>query len=44
MDDTLAYLNEQGIDAEVLQTERAIDRYNELAGSRAVGALIHSTC
>jgi hypothetical protein len=44
MDETLAYLSEQGIDVEMLQTERAIERYNELAGSRAVGALIHSTC
>ena len=44
MDETLAYLNDRGIEVEVLQTERAIERYNALAGTRPVGVLIHSTC
>jgi hypothetical protein len=44
MQTTLDYLNEQGVEVDVLQTERAIERYNDLAGSQPVGALIHSTC
>ena len=36
---------ERGITAHVLQTEEAVERYNELVEeARAVGALIHSTC
>lgn len=45
MPETLAYLEERGIEVHHLQTERAIEKYNELAASGArVGALIHSTC
>jgi hypothetical protein len=43
-DETLEYLDEQGVDAEVLETNEAVRRYNELADSEKVGALIHSTC
>lgn len=43
-DETLEWLDEQGVDAEVLETNEAVRRYNELAGDVAVGALIHSTC
>ena len=43
-DETLALLDERGVEAEVLQTERAVERYNELAESKPVGALFHSTC
>lgn len=42
--ETLELLKEREIVVEVLQTELAIKRYNELAGSQQVGALIHSTC
>lgn len=41
---TLELLEERGVAAEVLPTEAAVERYNELAGVRPVGALIHSTC
>lgn len=41
---TLQVLEARGVRAEVLQTERAVERYNELAGKGSVGALIHSTC
>lgn len=44
-DETLAWLEEQGVEAEVLESNAAVDRYNELAAKgEAVGALIHSTC
>jgi hypothetical protein len=44
-DETRAAIEEAGARAEVLQTERAVERYNELAGEgRAVGGLFHSTC
>jgi hypothetical protein len=42
--ETLAYLEDHGIAVEVLQSEEAVARYNQLAVSQAVGALIHSTC
>lgn len=42
--ETLDWLRERGVEAEVLGTEKAIERYNELAEERPVGALIHSTC
>ena len=44
MPETLQMLEERGIEVYVLQTKVAIEKYNELAGNRAVGALIHSTC
>lgn len=42
--ETVAWLEARGVSVEVLQTELAVARYNELAASEAVGALIHSTC
>lgn len=42
--ETLEMLEAKGIRVYVLQTEIAIERYNLLAQSEAVGALIHSTC
>lgn len=43
--ETLDMLEARGVQVYVLQTEQAIQRYNELAASNhAVGALIHSTC
>lgn len=43
-EETLAWLEERGVDAEVLETKQAVERYNELADKEQVGALIHSTC
>ncbi len=42
--ETLDLLERQGIVTHVLQTEKAVELYNELSGTRAVGGLIHSTC
>jgi len=45
MDETIDRLEEEGVEVDVLETDRAVERYNELADAgRAVGALIHSTC
>lgn len=44
MSETLEMLRERNVEAEVLQSEEAVRRYNELAGETAAGALIHSTC
>ena len=43
--ETVSKLEGRGVRVEVLRTERAVERYNNLAESgEAVGALIHSTC
>jgi hypothetical protein len=42
--ETLEFLDKKGVEAEVLQTDKAVERYNELQSEKAVGALIHSTC
>lgn len=42
--DTLTLLRERNIQVETLRTKQAVERYNELAQSEPVGALIHSTC
>jgi hypothetical protein len=42
--ETLRWLQAQGIEVHVLQTDAAIARYNELADQGPVGALIHTTC
>ena len=42
--ETLELLAEAGIEVDVLQTEAAVERFNELRKSVPVGALIHSTC
>lgn len=42
--ETLALLAERGVQVHVLRTPAAIKRYNELAITERVGALIHSTC
>jgi hypothetical protein len=45
MDETLNRLEEAGVQAVVLETDQAVERYNELASQGTnVGALIHSTC
>jgi hypothetical protein len=44
-DSTLTYLQEQNINYDILQSEKAVHRYNELVNENIpVGALIHSTC
>lgn len=42
--DTLAFLDAEGVAAEVLPTTAAVERYGALRASERVGALIHSTC
>lgn len=44
MPETLQMLEARGVHVHVLQTEKAVERYNELRESEPVGALIHSTC
>lgn len=45
MDETLELIGSRGATAEVLGSQDAIGRYNELArAGEPVGALIHSTC
>jgi len=44
MQETLDLLRERGIEVHVLQSEKAITKYNELREAHAVGAVIHSTC
>jgi hypothetical protein len=41
---TREWLEGHGIELHVLETDEAVDRYNELRKTVAVGALIHSTC
>jgi hypothetical protein len=43
-DATVAFLSARGITVEVLQSEAAVRRYNTLASTQRVAALIHSTC
>jgi hypothetical protein len=42
--ETLQMLKERGVEVHVMPTEEAVKRYNELAGTERVGALIHTTC
>jgi hypothetical protein len=42
--ETLEVLTKNGIKAEVLQTEAAVTRFNELREHMPVGGLFHSTC
>lgn len=43
-EETKTYLERRGVRFEMLPTDRAIERYNELAEAEPVGALVHSTC
>ena len=43
-DATLEVLDARGVEAHVLQTEEAVERYNALRETRPVGGLFHSTC
>ncbi len=42
--ETLEVLSKNDIQVEVLQTEAAVERFNELRENIAVGGLFHSTC
>lgn len=42
--ETLEMLEERGIEVHVAETRQAVKLYNELACSRPVGGLFHSTC
>ena len=42
--ETLSMLEERGVPVHVLQTERAVQTYNELRETERVGGLFHSTC
>ena len=42
--ETLEALSKNDIQVEVLQTEAAVERFNELRENLAVGGLFHSTC
>ncbi len=42
--ETLEALAKAGIEAEVLETEAAVKRFNELRETLPVGGLFHSTC
>ena len=42
--ETLEVLAKSDIQVEVLQTEDAVERFNELRENMAVGGLFHSTC
>lgn len=42
--ETKDLLKKEEIPYHILQTEKAVNKYNELRKSKAAGALIHSTC
>lgn len=42
--ETLKMLEDRGVSAYVLQTEKAVRSYNELREKKPVGGLFHSTC
>ncbi|QFG24071.1 Mth938-like domain-containing protein [Actinomadura sp. WMMB 499] len=44
MPETLRALEDAGVEVHVEETTEAVRVYNELAASRAVGGLFHSTC
>lgn len=44
MEETKEMLDKMHVEYYILQTEKAVDKYNELRKEQAAGALIHSTC
>lgn len=42
--EALAFLEAAGVTVHVAETREAVAKYNELAGTTAVGGLFHSTC
>lgn len=43
-DETVELLNRQEIEYYILETGKAVEKFNELRQNQRVGALIHSTC
>jgi hypothetical protein len=43
-EETKSLLNDKEIDFFILETGKAVEKYNELCDKEPVGALIHSTC
>lgn len=44
MPETLRLLEEAGVEVHVAETRQAVSLYDELAGTRPVAGLFHSTC
>jgi hypothetical protein len=44
MPETLEMLAEQGTTVHVMQTEKAVEKYNQLREATSIGGLFHSTC
>ena len=42
--ETVELLKQNDCDYYILQTEKAVEKYNQLCTAQPVGALIHSTC
>jgi len=42
--ETIQFLERRGISVHVKETKEAVDLYNKLAETQAVGGLFHSTC
>ena len=42
--ETIRFLERRGVPVHVKRTKKAVDLYNQLAESEAVGGLFHSTC
>lgn len=42
--ETISFLEQRGVTVHVKETREAVDLYNELAKTQAVGGLFHSTC
>jgi hypothetical protein len=42
--ETAQFLERQGVELHVLETKEAVDLYNRLSETQAVGGLFHSTC
>ena len=42
--ETINFLKKKGIEFHILQTEEAVNKYNQLREKELVGGLFHSTC
>lgn len=42
--ETIEFLEDEGCTYHIIQTEKAVEKYNRLCDNEQVGALIHSTC
>ena len=43
-DETKSFLEDSDCEYYIMQTEKAVKKYNQLCENKSVGALIHSTC